>query len=320
MPRGAYEVMDLKALKCFFAMARHGSLTQAGIELGISEAAVSQRVKSLGTFLGAKLYESSGGRVKLTAAGERTAQLAVSQFSEIETLERAVGGAQETAEIVLASHDSVLRHLLPEKVEAFHRAHPLARLRLIARPVAETLRMVRFNECDLGVISEAKIPAELSFHAIATYPVYLVMAKGHALARRAREGFHAMVSDAVTGRYPLIILEVQREDPRLRTAFERLDVPFNVGLEVNTIDTLKHYVARGMGIAVISGFSVTQEDRTRLEVLAIPDEMGGTTTYGVIIRRDKHRTTLLKSLIAIMVSAQQDRRAAHAASGSGADS
>jgi len=317
MPRGAYEVMELKALKCFFATARHGSLTQAGIELGISEAAVSQRVKSLEAFLGAKLYEARGGRVKLTAAGERTAQMAVSLFSEIDSLEKAVSGAQESAEIVLSSHDSVLRYLLPEKVEAFHQEHPLARLRLIARPVAETLRMVRANECDLGVIAQATLPEELSFHAIATYPVYLVMARGHVLARRAQESFQAMLSDAATGRYPIVILEVQREDPRLRGALERLKIPFNVGLEVNTIDTLKHYVSRGIGVAVISGFSLTLEDRRRLDVVTIPEEIGGSTTYGVVLRRDKHRTPLLKSLMVTLVGAHPDRRATTASPSGG---
>ncbi len=305
MPRGAYDVMDLRSLKCFFTVAKHGSLTNAGIELGISEAAVSQRVKSLETYLGAKLYESRGGHVQLTAAGERTAQLAVSLFSEIGALEKAVRGAQETDEIVLASHDSVLRHLLPERVEAFHRAHPLARLRLIARPIAETLRLVRSNECDLGVITQAPIPEELYFQAIATYPVYLVVPKGHPLARRAQDGFQALLSDARTGRYPLIILETQREDSRFRQAFERLNIPFNVAFEVTTIDTLKHYVGRGMGIAVISGFSVTPEERTRLEVIQIPEEIGGTSNYGLVIRRDKHRTALLKSLIAILAAAKE---------------
>ena len=300
MPRGAYDVMDIKALKCFFAVAKRGSLTKAGIDLNISEAAVSQRVRSLETWLGAKLYEARGGRVQLTAAGERTAQLAVSLFSEIDALEQAVGGAQETAEIVLASHDSVLRHLLPERVEAFHRAHPLARLRLIARPIAETVRLVRSNECDVGVISKIEIPAELAFQPIATYPACLVLPKGHALARRARDGFQALLSDAMTGRYPLIVLEVQREDQRLRQAFESHNVPFTVALEVTTIDTLKHYVARGLGVAVISGFSVSPEDRARLEVIAIPDEFGGSTTYGVVLRRDKHRTKLLKDLTAIL--------------------
>jgi len=300
MPRGAYDVMDIKALKCFFAVAKRGSLTKAGIDLNITEAAVSQRVRSLETWLGTKLYEARGGRVQLTAAGERTAQLAVTVFSEIDALEQAVGGAQETAEIVLASHDSVLRHLLPERVEAFHRAHPLARLRLIARPIAETVRLVRSNECDVGVISKIEIPAELAFQPIATYPACLVLPKGHALARRARDGFQALLSDAMTGRYPLIVLEVQREDQRLRQAFESHNVPFTVALEVTTIDTLKHYVARGLGVAVISGFSVSPEDRARLEVIAIPDEFGGGTTYGVVLRRDKHRTPLLKDLVAIL--------------------
>jgi len=300
MPRGAYDVMDIKALKCFFAVARRGSLTKAGIDLQISEAAVSQRVRSLETWLGTKLYEARGGRVQLTAAGERTAQLAVSLFSEIDALEQAVGGAQETAEIVLASHDSVLRHLLPERVEAFHRAHPLARLRLVARPIAETVRLVRSNECDVGVITKIEVPAELAFQPIATYPACLVLPKGHALARRVRDGFQALLSDAMTGRYPLIILEVQREDQRLRQAFESHNVPFTVALEVTTIDTLKHYVARGLGVAVISGFSVSPEDRDRLEVIAIPDEFGGSTTYGVVLRRDKHRTPLLKDLVAIL--------------------
>ncbi len=305
MPRGAYDVMDLKALKCFFTVAKHSSFTKAGIELDIAQAAVSQRVKSLETYLGAKLYESRGGHVQLTAAGERTAQLALSLFGEIKALERAVGGAQETDEIVLASHDSVLRHLLPERVEAFHRAHPLARLRLIARPVAETLRLVRSNECDLGVITQAPIPEELYFQAIATYPVYLVVPKGHPLSRRVQDGFQALLSDARTGRYPLIILETQREDSRFRQAFERFNIPFNVAFEVTTIDTLKHYVARGMGIAVISGFSVTSEERTRLEVIQIPEEIGGTSNYGLVIRRDKHRTALLKSLIAILAAAKE---------------
>jgi len=177
---------------------------------------------------------------------------------------------------------------------------------LISRPIAETLRLVRSNECDLAVISKVPIPAELSFHAIATYPACLVLPKGHMLTRRARDGFQALLSDAITGRYPLIILEVQREDPRLREAFERHNVPFTVALEVSTVDTLKHYVARGMGIAVISGFSVSQEDRERLDVIAIPEEMGGASTYGVVLHGDKHRTALLKSLLAVLTGAPKE--------------
>ena len=40
MTRDSYDVLDLKALRCFWAAATHGNLTRAGIELGISESAV----------------------------------------------------------------------------------------------------------------------------------------------------------------------------------------------------------------------------------------------------------------------------------------
>ena len=300
MPRKPYDVMDLKSLRCFFAVARHSSLTRAGIELGISEAAISQRVRKFESYLGTKLYESPGGKVRLTVAGEQTARLAVSVFGEIEALESAVSGAEEMAEITLASHESVLRHLLPDRVEAFYRAHPLARLRLIARPVEETIRLVRANECDLGVIPERPVPEDLSFHPIATYPPFLVLQKGHPLARRARADFRSLAGDGTAGRFPLIILEVQREDARLQQAFTQHGVPFNVGIEVSTIDTLKQYVARGLGIAVVSGFAVSDEDHVRLEVVPIPPEFGGATTYGVTVRRGKHRTALLKSLLRVL--------------------
>jgi DNA-binding transcriptional LysR family regulator len=79
-----YEVLDLKALRCFWAVARYGSLTRAGIELGISEPAVSQRVRALEQRLGTKLYEARGGRVIITGAGERTFAMAADLFERVE--------------------------------------------------------------------------------------------------------------------------------------------------------------------------------------------------------------------------------------------
>lgn len=50
----AYRLMDLKALRCFWALGKRGSLIGAGI----SEPAVSKRVRTLESYLGTKLYES----------------------------------------------------------------------------------------------------------------------------------------------------------------------------------------------------------------------------------------------------------------------
>ena len=251
MSKQPYEVMDLKALRCFWAMAKHGSLTRGGIELGISEAAVSQRIKSLERYLGTKLYEARGGRVRLTRAGERTMERAVSLFDELTDLERTVADEEESAEITLATHDVILRYLLPDVVTRFTRAHPLA--------------------------------------------------------RRAREDYRSVLDEKTASRYPLIVSEGQHNPGSLlsRTA-EQFEFKLNVCMEVTTIDTLKHYVALGLGIAAVSALCIQEEDRTRLEVVDVPPDISAESTYGVVLRRDKHVSGPLQGLLTAL--GVEDRR------------
>lgn len=298
--REALDVMDLKSLRCFSTMGRHGSLTRAGVELGISEVRVSQRVKALEHYLGVKLYESRGGRVRLTPAGERTMALAVSMFDELREFEHVIARGEETGEIVLCSFDPVLGYFLPDIVEKFTRAHPLARLRLLARAVEDTVRMVRMNECDLGVIPEQSLPPELILHVLATYPAYLLTPKGHPLARRARADFKSLLNEDTIRQFPLIVAEVQIEGHVLEETFARLGLPLNVGIEVGTITTLKQFVTRGLGVAVVSGLCLVDADRSSMEIVEIPAELGGESTYGVVVRKDKHRSRLLADLLMLL--------------------
>ena len=80
----AYRVMDLKALRCFWAMGKRGTLTGAGIELGISEPAVSKRVRALEGYLGTKVYEARGGKVRLTPVGQQVLEMPVALFDQME--------------------------------------------------------------------------------------------------------------------------------------------------------------------------------------------------------------------------------------------
>ena len=300
MEKDPYDVLDLKALRCFFAVAKHASVTKAGIELGISEAAVSQRVKALEGDLGVKLYEARGGRVRLTPAGERAFSFSVSVFDEIKGFEQDLTHSAETGEVVLCAHDAILGYLLPDVVEAFARAHPLAKLRLLARPVEETLHLLKANEADLGVIPERDLPKELRFDPIATYGACLLTPKGHPLARRAQLDFRSLMNEETIRRYPLVVAEVQIEGYLLKKTFADFKLPLNVGLEVGTLDTLKRYVARGLGVAVVSGLCVTQEDRLRLDIVPVPAELNVDSHYGIVMRRDKHESPLLKNLLTLL--------------------
>lgn len=60
----------LYALRAFHAAARFGRFRDAAEALGLSESAVSHQVRKLETFLGVKLFERDGNRVRLSVTGE----------------------------------------------------------------------------------------------------------------------------------------------------------------------------------------------------------------------------------------------------------
>jgi hypothetical protein len=50
----------------------------------------------------------------------------------------------------------------------------------------------------------------------------------------------------------------------------------------------------------VSGLCVTAEYRLRLDVVDVPKEIRADTTYGVVLRRGKHRGVLLRDLLRLI--------------------
>ncbi|MCR5876416.1 LysR family transcriptional regulator [Phenylobacterium sp. J426] len=69
----------------FEACARNGSFTRAAAELGVSPAAVSQRMRNLQLDLGVPLFERHGPRISLTADGARLAERVGDAMQELAT-------------------------------------------------------------------------------------------------------------------------------------------------------------------------------------------------------------------------------------------
>jgi DNA-binding transcriptional ArsR family regulator len=68
MPR---RLPPLNALRAFEVAARHENFTRAAEELGVSQVAVSQQVKSLEATLALKLFARDGKRLVITSAGKQ---------------------------------------------------------------------------------------------------------------------------------------------------------------------------------------------------------------------------------------------------------
>lgn len=119
----------LSAVRVFEAAARHQNFTQAAVELGMTQAAVSYQVRMLEERLGAPLFARIKGRVSLTEAGRRIAPLVAAAF---ETLEDAFSGlvAEDQALLSISTAQTLATTWLAPRLGAFQVRHPDLAVRL----------------------------------------------------------------------------------------------------------------------------------------------------------------------------------------------
>jgi LysR family transcriptional regulator, glycine cleavage system transcriptional activator len=131
MDDSGYRLPPLAAVRAFEAAARVGSFTRAGLELGMSQAAVSYQIKLLEERLGLPLFLRQSRQVVLTEAGR---QLSAAVSSAFDTLRDAFAQVRAEAGGILtinALHAFASNWLAP-RLGMFQLAHPEIAVRLSA--------------------------------------------------------------------------------------------------------------------------------------------------------------------------------------------
>ena len=128
MPR---RLPPLNALRAFEAAGRLGSLTAAAAELYVTHGAISKAVAQLEAWLGVRLFDRPGRKIRLSAEGRRY-QEAVAQALDAldEATRRCTEAGRPRTLVVNALPTFAMRWLLP-RLPPFHRLHPGIELRLI---------------------------------------------------------------------------------------------------------------------------------------------------------------------------------------------
>jgi LysR family transcriptional regulator of beta-lactamase len=123
--------LPLNALRAFEAAARHLSFTRAGLELSVTQAAVSHQVKSLEEILGVPLFRRLPRGLALTEEGEALLPVLTDAFRRIAgTLDRFEGGRLREV-LTLGAVGTFVTGWLLSRLPEFHLAHPFVDLRLL---------------------------------------------------------------------------------------------------------------------------------------------------------------------------------------------
>jgi len=122
--------LPLNALRAFEVSARHLSFTRAGLELHLTQAAVSQHVKNLEDRLGKRLFRRVHRGLALTDEGAALLPVLVDAFERIGLTMERVKTAQKKAVLSVGVVGTFAVGWLLPKMREFQAKHPMVDLRL----------------------------------------------------------------------------------------------------------------------------------------------------------------------------------------------
>ncbi|WP_284249112.1 LysR family transcriptional regulator [Litorihabitans aurantiacus] len=182
-------VLDLDTLEVLDRVAATGSLTRAASELGITQQAVSARVRAAERAVGQPLVDRSVTGSVPTEAGRLVLGLAGPLLEASRRLDAGVAALRRpTGSLVVAASQTVAELLLPGWLLEFRRREPGVGVRLVAGNSAAVLDLVRSGSADLGFTETTDAASDLSCVVVAEDEMAVVVAPGHPWAESAGIG------------------------------------------------------------------------------------------------------------------------------------
>jgi DNA-binding transcriptional LysR family regulator len=123
MARRFYQLPSLTSLNTFDACARHGSFTEAAVELGVTLGAVSRQVKLLETELNCLLFNRHHRGVELTAEGIDLFQVLSNSFQQIGKLCQALKNRVQSSDVTIAATTAFASLWLMPRLGGFWQQH-----------------------------------------------------------------------------------------------------------------------------------------------------------------------------------------------------
>jgi DNA-binding transcriptional LysR family regulator len=261
------EPMELRQLRTFEAVVRHGSVTDAAVSLDLAPSSVSQAVRTLEQALGVSLFVRGPRGMRPTAAGERLLTWAGRLLEQAEQARLDVLAAdaagREVTTVRLGALESIAAEIVPAIVARLAARRPDLRVEVRAEASRSVLlASVQAAELDAALVLDNgaalgglgfPVPAErpLDFLDLDPVPLVLVAAPDHPRAGAGPltpadfRGQRLLVNAASSCSFALAANQIF--DP----AVERV--------QAGSVAVMRAWARQGMGVALLPAFAVAAD-------------------------------------------------------------
>ena len=257
--------ITLRQLRIFEAVARHGSISRAADQLGLTQPAVSMQIKQMEDQLGLVVVEQVGKKFALTDAGQELCYHAERIGTQTATMLASMEQFRELERGVLRlAVVSTANYFLPPLIADFSTEHPGVRVSLKVANREAVLALVRSNEAELAILGHTPERVDTVAKFFMDNPIVVIAPPDHPLASMEHISLSQIEDE---------IIVIREQGSGTRAAMERFFVESGVnyqpGCELNTNEAIKQAVQAGLGIGVVPAQTIELELQTgRLAVLS----------------------------------------------------
>jgi DNA-binding transcriptional LysR family regulator len=289
--------MDFDQLETFLEVARHTSFSRAAEKRFRTQPAISSQIRALEREVGAELFDRSGGRVSLTAAGkafqkyvEETLDARKAMLVALAEMERVPRG-----EITVGANEGTCLHILPLVFADFKKQYPGVSVNIKRADYAGILESVTDNSVDFGVVSLPVADNRLTVVLIHRDELVMIAPPQHPLGKMKS----APIAEAA--KFPLVVPKAGHTRDALEDLFREHRLKPNYTMELDSSELLKRFVAAGVGVGFIARSNVEEDVRAKtLSAIPIADAQIR-RDLALVFRKDKALSRAALAFIDIAV-------------------
>jgi DNA-binding transcriptional LysR family regulator len=275
--------MDFDQLQTFLEVARHASFSRAAEKRFRTQPAISSQIRAVEDEVGAKLFDRSGGKVSLTAAGkaflkysQETLDARQAMLTSLAEMEHVPRGA-----IVVGANEGTCLHILPEVFADFKKLYPDVSVSIKRADYAMVLESVTDNTVDFGVVSLPVKDNRLTVVLIHHDELVIIAPPHHPLGRMKA----AHVADLA--KYPLVLPKAGHTRDALDDLFREHGLKPNYSMELDSSELLKRFVAAGVGVGFIARSNVQEDVRAGVLAAISMADAKMRRDLALVFRKDK---------------------------------
>jgi DNA-binding transcriptional LysR family regulator len=242
--------MDVRRLRLLLELSRLGSMREVADELGLTTSTVSQQIAALAKEAGTPLLEPVGRRVRLTPAGVRLADHAVTILAAVDAARHDLDPDAEPAGTVRVGGfaTGMVRSLLPV-VRGLAGSHPAVRVVLHEYEPREAFDRLARDDLDLALVYDYDLAPLSTTPELVVAPLWSTP-WGLALPAAERSSEPADLA-ACADRAWIVNSRHTADEDTLRTLASLAGFTPRVTHRIDSLDLVAELVAARFGVALL---------------------------------------------------------------------